>query len=232
MPATHPRPTPDFMASMSLFSALEGQAPRRIRKTAEDPPRVSVYDVIGAMSGLNSGNCANVWKRLLEAYPDVLCNMPRHKFPGQGQRWTPVCTEQGVHDLLPLLSSHNVAMSRATGVWQPVKRRRAVTDDLYIMCYSTDSTAVKIGRSQDVGKRKRSLEAGQNFMMHVLAVFPEQGPLETRVHECLADKRSTQGAGTEWFQIPTQEAVSLVGNIVATCRSQCLAPCKSCGDKQ
>ena len=200
---------------MSSFPALNEQALRQIRKTAEDPPRLSVYDVISAMTGLSNNNCSNVFERLCTRFPEVFGNVPRYKCPGRGQTWTPVCTEEGMRQLIALLPSHNVAMGRATGVWRPPKRRKTATDDLYIMCYSTDTTAVKIGRSQDVGKRKRSLEAGQNFHVHVLAVFPEQGPLEAHVHEHFADKRSTQGAGTEWFQIPAQEAVSLVGNVVA-----------------
>eukprot|EP00969_Alexandrium_andersonii_P281913 12462283-Alexandrium_andersonii.AAC.1 len=60
------------MCIRDRFSALDEQALRQIRKTAEDPPRASVYDVIGAMTGLNSGNCANVWERLLEAHPELI----------------------------------------------------------------------------------------------------------------------------------------------------------------
>ena len=43
----------DLMASLS---ELTDGAVRGIRKTAEDPPRVSVLDVIGAITGLDSSN--------------------------------------------------------------------------------------------------------------------------------------------------------------------------------
>ena len=49
--AARPRPIPDLMASMPAFSALDEHALRQIRKTAEDTPRVSVYDVIEAITG-------------------------------------------------------------------------------------------------------------------------------------------------------------------------------------
>ena len=71
MPATRPRPIPDLMASMSAFSALDEQALRQIRKTAEDPPRVSVYDVLQVVAGVAQHHCTQLLKRLQETYPEV-----------------------------------------------------------------------------------------------------------------------------------------------------------------
>ena len=112
MPATRPRPIPDLMASMSAFSALDEQALRQIRKTAEDPPRVSVYDVIGAMTGLNSGNCANVWKRLLEAYPELTTTSSQFRFGGRGPSGTPVADARGIAEIIMLLPGRAAARFR------------------------------------------------------------------------------------------------------------------------
>ena len=62
------RPIADLMASLSELT--EG-AVRGIRKTAEDPPRVSVLDVIGAITGLDSNNSSNYYHRLTEQFPET-----------------------------------------------------------------------------------------------------------------------------------------------------------------
>ena len=56
---------------MARLSELTDGAVRGIRRTAEDPPRVSVLDVIGAITSLDSGNSSNYYHRLLEQFPEV-----------------------------------------------------------------------------------------------------------------------------------------------------------------
>ena len=77
------------------------------------------------------------------------------------------------------------------------------------MKYSFDDTAVKIGRSDDVNGRKRRLQAGHNFFMEVVAVFPGKGWFETEVHRNLQDYRSRRGAGREWFDICAEDAAAI-----------------------
>ena len=48
---------------------LNDDAVQYVRKPAEDPPRVSVLDVIGVITGLNSGNSHNILWRLSESHP-------------------------------------------------------------------------------------------------------------------------------------------------------------------
>ncbi len=74
---------------MDSFLELDQDSVRRIRKTAETPPRVSVYDVVSAITGLPTNGCLTVWTRLQEQFPDVAtgCNF---QFEGQGQRATPM----------------------------------------------------------------------------------------------------------------------------------------------
>jgi|AACY02.16.fsa_nt_gi hypothetical protein len=54
--------------------------------------------------------------------------------------------------------------------------------DLYVMQNSRTPGELKIGRSQDVEARRCALQRSQNFRMLVLAVFPQAGHIEGRVH--------------------------------------------------
>jgi len=97
---------------------------------------------------------------------------------------------------------------------EPPSRSGKPADSLYIMQYSTSRTAVKIGRSIDVNKRKRSLESGHNFFIEVAATFPEKGHLEPVVHKRLEAKRSKIGAGVEWFDISVTEALKCITEVL------------------
>ena len=122
----------DLMASLSQL--LDG-AVRGIRKTAEDPPRVSVLDVIGAITGLNSSNSANVYGRLREQFPEIATRISIVKFPGRGQRDTPVVAEADQSMITALLPSPTARLIKAglfTG-GPGSKRRRVLADDLYVM---------------------------------------------------------------------------------------------------
>ncbi len=44
-------PIRDLMASMDSLLQLDAEALGQIRKTTEDPPRVSIFDVIRAVTG-------------------------------------------------------------------------------------------------------------------------------------------------------------------------------------
>ena len=84
---------------------------------------------------------------------------------------TQVCTTDQAQQMLARLPGKSAAEFRATG--EAGKRKRGPKhDDLYVMKYSFDNTAVKIGRSDNVKRRKRELEACQNFFVDVVAVFP------------------------------------------------------------
>ena len=80
------------------------------------------------------------------------------------------------------------------------------------MKYSCDNSAVKIGRSDNVKRRKQELQAGHNFFMEVVAIFPGKGHLENEVHRNLQDFRSRRGAGREWFNICAADAAAICSN--------------------
>jgi hypothetical protein len=103
------RPIADLMASLSELT--EG-AVRGIRKTAEDPPRVSVLDVIGAITGLDSNNSSNYYHRLTEQFPEVSRFCSNFKFNGRGQRDTPVTCAKGVVTIVMLLPGRAAAHVR------------------------------------------------------------------------------------------------------------------------
>ena len=105
----HGRPTliaPDSgssAASPEFLFALDEAALQRIRRTAETPPRVSILDVIGAITGQARNNCAAVWSRLRESRPDVAARCGFFKFPGRRQRKTPVAGAGAILDIVMIL---------------------------------------------------------------------------------------------------------------------------------
>ena len=98
----------DLMASLSQLS--DG-AVRGIRKTAEDPPRVSVLDVISAVTG-DVNNASHVYTRLRDQFPEVQSGITNFKFPGRGQRNTPITCVRGVVTIVMLLPGRAAARVR------------------------------------------------------------------------------------------------------------------------
>ena len=92
--------------------------------------------------------------------------------------------------------------------------------DLYVMRYSHDCSAVKIGRANDPRTRKRQLEQCHNFQLDLLAIFPEAGHLERQVHEKLQGHRSRKGAGTEWFAVSESTALRVIRDMLPLRASQ------------
>ena len=100
---------PDLMARMA---ELDDDSVQQIRKTAETPPRVSVYDVIKAVTGCSPHVAANAAQRLKEAYPEVASEWCHFRFSGRGQRDIPVCEARGAIELIMLLPGRTAAIAR------------------------------------------------------------------------------------------------------------------------
>lgn len=83
-----------------------------IRKTSESPPRVSVYDVIGAITGKHGDDSGKAYRRLIEQFPEVRTAGPDFKFPGQGQRETPVANAREITEIIMVLSGRGAAQFR------------------------------------------------------------------------------------------------------------------------
>ena len=75
------------MTNLIKFDGFDGS---EIRVT--DDGRYSVFDVI-AFCGKKSQS--EVWKRLCVQFPEVLTKCDNFKFPGKGQRETPVASREG-----------------------------------------------------------------------------------------------------------------------------------------
>ena len=87
------------------------------------------------------------------------------------------------------------------------------TSLLYLMGYEFDpcrTFGIKIGRTKCITARVKDLESCHNFRMKVLRVYKGLGDLEPVVHEFLASRRMTQGAGTEWFDVSFGTAMKAV----------------------
>ena len=88
------------MFKLSRFTESDFQ---RIRKTAERPPRVSVYDVMCAVTGATSCTVARTWKRLQKTYPEQTAGCHPFRFPTHGGNYTPVATVQDMTRIMTVL---------------------------------------------------------------------------------------------------------------------------------
>ena len=103
------RQIPDLMLCLQ---ELHEVSVLRIRKTAEDPPRVAVYDVLQVVTGCSAHNCSNVFSRVSEAFPEVITNCSNFKFSGRGQRETPVADARTTVEIIMVLPGRAAARVR------------------------------------------------------------------------------------------------------------------------
>ncbi len=103
------RQIPDLM--LGLQELNEGTV-RQIRKTAEDPPRGAVYDVLQVVTGCPAYTCSTRWKRLQESFPDVSTSCANFKFSGRGQVATPVTDAKGIVEIIMVLPGRAAAKVR------------------------------------------------------------------------------------------------------------------------
>ena len=96
----------------SLLAAVTDDSVQQIRKTAEIPPRVSVYDVLGLIYGFTSNNSSNVLQRLVEQFPEVARICSNFRFQGRGQRDTPVADAEGIITIILLLPGRTATRAR------------------------------------------------------------------------------------------------------------------------
>ena len=82
------------------------------------------------------------------------------------------------------------------------------------MQYDFDDTRVKIGRSRNVEKRNKTLEASQDFQILVRRIFLGKGTYERMVHRSLRKFRSMRGPGKEWFLMSSQEAEKRISRTI------------------
>ena len=79
-----------------LTELLGRRGPHNIRKTDENPPRASVIDVVVVLTGQTANVAAIIIGRLKEQHPEVAALSCDFKFPGRGQKKTPVAGVKGI----------------------------------------------------------------------------------------------------------------------------------------
>lgn len=84
-----------------------------VRKTLDRPPKVSVYDLIEVVTGQEPNAARKAFYNLEGMHPEVAENIRDFKFPGRGQRPTPVTDARGVVTLINLLPGRRAAEFRA-----------------------------------------------------------------------------------------------------------------------
>ena len=96
-----------------VFPADAGDfAGAKVRKTTETPPRVSVFDLIAVVKDESVDAARKSFSRLKETHPEFEAACHYFKFPGQGQRDTPVTGARGVVVILNLLGGPRAARFR------------------------------------------------------------------------------------------------------------------------
>ena len=100
---------PDLLVRMMDVSEDSVQC---VRKTAEVPPRVSIYDVIGLITGYAPEHRSQIWYRLCDQFPEVNTIGVNFRFPGRGQRDTPVADAEGIVTIIMLLPGRAAAVAR------------------------------------------------------------------------------------------------------------------------
>ncbi|MGA0200137.1 MAG: DUF559 domain-containing protein [Prochlorotrichaceae cyanobacterium] len=86
------------MANLSVFA---GEFDGSTIRVTEDG-RFSVYDVLVAFKVCDQPNCQKTLKRIQDKYPEVVQKNDNLKFPGRGQRETPVATEEAILEILAI----------------------------------------------------------------------------------------------------------------------------------
>ena len=98
------------------LAALLGRETVRIRTTDGTPPKISVIDVISAVTGKDARHAAEQLRRLVAQYPDVDSHCVHVKFPDsrgrKGQKDTPASGVRGVVEIVMLLQGHAAAKVR------------------------------------------------------------------------------------------------------------------------
>jgi hypothetical protein len=86
---------------------------------------------------------------------------------------------------------------------------------LYVAAYEhLPDGPFKIGRSGDVHRRLRDLEASHLFRVIVHATFPQRGCIERFVHDHLAPYRVEGYRTREWFSAPLPVILKVIAEVM------------------
>ena len=91
------------------LAALLGKEAMQIRKTNECPPRISIIDVAGAITGHNADYSAQAVRNVCDQYPEVSEKITDLKFKGRSQQLTPVTDAKDIIEIITLLPGNAAA---------------------------------------------------------------------------------------------------------------------------
>ena len=97
---------------LAQLADLFGKTSVRIRNANEAPPRVYVIDVISTITGKDARHSAQEARSLCSQYPEVDQMLVHFRFPGRGQRETPVVDVRGIVEVTMLLPGKHAAQVR------------------------------------------------------------------------------------------------------------------------
>ena len=106
------RPCPDVTRELAKVLGRNATTMRRIRKTDDTPPRIGIYDVISAVTGLDGNHAGKTYRDLMQHHPEVHSTGVNFKFPGRGQRETPVTDAKGIVEIVMMLPGKRAATVR------------------------------------------------------------------------------------------------------------------------
>ena len=106
---TIPTKAKDSMTNLTVFAAdFEGDIIR-----VNEKGQFSVFDVLFTFKVTDRSHCQSTLKRICDKYPEVNANLVNFKFPGRGQRDTPVANEDGIYQILMLCPGERGAEFRS-----------------------------------------------------------------------------------------------------------------------
>jgi len=85
----------------------------KIRKTDDEPARLSVIDVASNITGLVAREAARALRRIIETHPDLGAKCPLIKFHGRGKQDTPVAPIETIVEIIFLLPGKTAARIRS-----------------------------------------------------------------------------------------------------------------------
>ena len=94
------------------LSTLLGREVKQLRITDETPPRISVIDVAVVITAHGADYASQSIRCIWQKYPEVREKITDFKFPGRGQRKTPVTGVLGAIELTFLLTGRHAARVR------------------------------------------------------------------------------------------------------------------------
>ena len=84
----------------------------QIRKADGTPARISVIDVIQAITDMTKSNAGHYVDRIKDAHPEVCTNCTNFRFSGRGQRDTPITDVTSIVEIIMLLPGKHAARVR------------------------------------------------------------------------------------------------------------------------